>query len=75
MFDNSVDALLHVVRNNGIKDVQTSISCMRNGILHCSVQVSCNDGTGYGIEAYGEEAEALFQEAKKHSKKEWLTIV
>lgn len=74
MFDSSVDAFLHVVRNNGIKDVEASISCMRNGILHCSVQISCDNGAGYGIEAFGEEAQSLFNEARKHSKKEWLTM-
>lgn len=69
LFNSSVDAFLYVVRSGSVRDVQASIGYMRNGIRRCSVQVSCDGGAGYGIEAYGEEAEALFKEASKHSTK------
>ena len=39
---------------------------MRNGVRHCSVQVS-RDNICYDIDAYGERAGELFEMAKKHS--------
>ncbi|AIC15917.1 hypothetical protein [Nitrososphaera viennensis] len=75
MFRSSIDAFLYAVRSgNGVRDVQASIGYMRNGIKRCTVQVSCDGGAGFGIEAYGEEADALFHEAKKYSEKERLAI-
>lgn len=47
---------------------------MRNGLRHCSVQVS-RDNIGYGIEAYGEgKADELFEVAKKHSGRVILAV-
>jgi hypothetical protein len=74
LFNSSVDAFLYIVRSRSVRDVQASIGYMRNGIRRCSVQVSREDGAGYGIEAYGEEVEALFREASKHSKKAYVAM-
>jgi hypothetical protein len=69
-FRSSIDAFmyaLHEVAGNGHQaEVLYSIGYMRNGLRHCSVQVS-RDGIGYGIDAYGEEADQLYEVAKKHS--------
>ncbi len=66
MFANSVDALLYVVgTRRDVRDVQTNLRNLRNGIRHCNVHVLCRDGAEFHIEAYGEEADALFQEARK----------
>jgi hypothetical protein len=35
---------------------------MRNGIEYCFVEVTCSDGTQYGLQAYGEEANQLYKE-------------
>jgi hypothetical protein len=84
LFDSSIDAFLYAVRSggNGAMDVKASIGYMKNGIKRCSVQVSCDgggsssgDGAGYSIEAYGEEAEALYQEAIKYSKREHRLVI
>ncbi|HEX6562541.1 MAG TPA: hypothetical protein VF016_11000 [Nitrososphaera sp.] len=84
MFDSSIDAFFYAIRKSGsAMDVQTSIGYMNNGIKRCSVQVSC-DGDGgssssggacYSIVAYGQEADALYQEAIKYSKKERRVII
>ncbi len=42
-----------------------NISHMRNGIEYCSVEVSCDDGSQYGIQAYGDEAIDLYKEIYK----------
>lgn len=76
-FRNSIDAFmyaLHEVAANGHQaEVLCSIGYMRNGLRHCSVQMS-RDNIGYGIEAYGEEADELFEVAKKHSGRVILAV-
>jgi hypothetical protein len=37
---------------------------MRNGIEYCFVEVTCDDGAQYGLQAYGEEAKRLYNEVK-----------
>jgi hypothetical protein len=37
---------------------------MINGIEYCAVEITCDDATQYGIQAYGEEAMSF---TKKHS--------
>lgn len=85
LFDSSIDAFFYAIRKSGsAMDVQTSIGYMNNGIKRCSVQVSCDGdaagssssgGACYSIVAYGQEADALYQEAIKYSKKERRVIM
>jgi hypothetical protein len=42
-----------------------NISHMRNGIEYCSVEVTCDNGSQYGIQAYGDEAIDLYKEIHK----------
>ena len=42
-----------------------NISYMRNGVEYCSVEVTCDDGSQYGIQAYGDEAIDLYKEIHK----------
>jgi hypothetical protein len=42
-----------------------NISYMRNGIEYCSVEVTCENGSQYGIQAYGDEAIDLYKEIHK----------
>lgn len=54
-------------KNANIVDCQITktsqhIYYMRNGIEYCFVEVTCNDGTQYGLQAYGEEAKELYNE-------------
>ena len=39
---------------------------MVNGIEYCAVEITCDDATQYGIQAYGEEAIELHEEALRH---------
>jgi hypothetical protein len=34
-----------------------------NGIEYCAIEITCDDGTQYGIQAHGEEAIELHKEA------------
>jgi hypothetical protein len=69
-FANSIDALLHAVRSRGdMREVHANLRQLRNGVRHCNVQVFCKDGVEFHIEAYGEEADALYQEVRKQSEK------
>lgn len=38
---------------------------MKNGIEYYFVEVTCKDGIQYGIQAFGEEAVALYNETMK----------
>src|SRR5215204_6341596 len=44
-----------------------NISYMRNGIEYCSVEVTCDNGSQYTIQAYGDEAMDLYKEIYKSS--------
>ena len=48
-----------------ITKTSSEISYMRNGIEYCFVEVTCSDGTQYGLQAYGEEAKELYKEANR----------
>lgn len=54
--------------NNNIVNCQITktskdIFYMRNGIEYYFIEVTCSDGTQYGLQAYGEEAKELYREA------------
>jgi hypothetical protein len=49
-----------------ITKMSDKISYLTNGLKYYFVEVSCNDGIQYGIQAYGEEAEDLYKEAHKY---------
>jgi hypothetical protein len=62
------DGKVNDERENGIANCQITkaskdIFCMRNGIEYCFIEVTCSDGTQYGLQAYGEEAKELYREA------------
>ena len=48
-----------------ITKTSNEISYMRNGIEYCFVEVTCSDGTQYGLQAYGQEANQLYKEANR----------
>jgi hypothetical protein len=77
MYRNSVDAFVQltsarqgssiVTATAVITEISAKIGYLKNGIRHCSVQVAFASGDEYRIEALGEEAEALYREAKEQS--------
>jgi hypothetical protein len=46
------------------------ISYTQDGIEYCFVEISCSDGIQYGIQAFGDEAIALYLEANRYLKSE-----
>lgn len=50
-----------------MSQISSSMARMQNGIMRCVVQVVCNCGEEYRIEAYGEEAEELYRMAREQS--------
>jgi hypothetical protein len=75
MFQDSIDAFMLVLnergtdqsRHSSVKEVFVQKGYLKNGIRHCSVQINCNDGAGYGVDAFGDEAEKLYMVAKRYS--------
>jgi hypothetical protein len=50
-----------------ITKLSHSASRLEYGIEYCLVEVTCDDGKQYGIQAFGREAEQLHKEALKRS--------
>jgi hypothetical protein len=50
-----------------ITKLSHSVSHLKNGIEYCLVEVTCDDGEQYGIQAFGGEAVQLHNEALKQS--------
>lgn len=77
MYRDSVDAFVQLTSarqgssiataTTVITEISAKIGYLKNGIRHCSVQVAFASGDEYRIEALGEEAEALYREAKEQS--------
>ena len=51
--------------NCQITKTSKDILYMRNEIEYCFVEVTCSNGTQYGLQAYGEEAKELYREAHR----------
>jgi hypothetical protein len=71
VYRNSVDALNELldghVSESSVDSITPTIGLMKNGIIYCIVQIILSGGEEYRIEAYGEEGEQLWKEAKKQS--------
>jgi hypothetical protein len=53
-------------RENGkITRHHEKLRTLDNGVEHYFVEVTCNSGIQYGLQAYGEEAVSLFKETMK----------
>lgn len=75
MFRDSIDAFMFVFNERGsdpsrkgsVSEISVQMGYLKNGLRHCSVQIICNDGAGYGVDAFGNEAEVLYVVAKNYS--------
>ena len=52
--------------NRRITKIPQNITHMINGIEYCAVEITCDDGTQYGIQAYGQEAIDLHKESLRY---------
>lgn len=50
-----------------ITKLSRSVDYLENGIEYCHIEVTCEDGEQYGIQAFGEEAVELHNAALKLS--------
>ena len=55
-----------------ITKISQNISHLSNGIEYCLIEITCDDGIQYGIQAYRDEAVKLHKEALKHYKQHLL---
>ena len=61
--DASKRLLTLCTRENGkITRYPQRLRILDNGVEHYFVEVTCEDGIQYGLQAYGEEAIALYKE-------------
>jgi hypothetical protein len=77
MAQDSIDALQKLlIYNNNKEKVGFNTTCYitkrpqkisytKDGIEYCFVEVTCSDGIQYGIQAFGDEAIALYIEANR----------
>src|ERR671924_575664 len=49
-----------------ITKISQNISHLSNGIEYCLIEITCDDGIQYGIQACGDEAIELHKEALKY---------
>jgi hypothetical protein len=64
--DASKRLLTLCTRANGkITRYPERLRILENGVEHYFVEVTCEDGLQYGLQAYGEEAIALYKETMK----------
>jgi len=70
---NSIEALRDLVSTYSITEITANLSHLINGVEFSFVEVTCNDGMQYGLQAYGKEAIELnriaYQEILKTSYK------
>ena len=76
-YSSSIHALKHLLPISStssykchISKVSENISHLVNGVEYSFVEVTCNDGIQYSLQAYGEEAIELHKEALRYSSKE-----
>lgn len=55
-YGSSIEALDDLLTSNHVTDIPTSLSHLTNGIEYSFVEVTCSDGSQYGLQAYGNEA-------------------
>jgi hypothetical protein len=77
MTQGSIDALQKLlISSNNEENVRCNTAChitkrpqrisyTRDGIEYCFVEITCSDGIQYGIQAFGDEAIALYIEANR----------
>ena len=64
--DASKRLLTLCTRENGkITRYPQMLRILDNGVEHYFVEVTCDDGIQYGLQAYGKEAIALYKETMK----------
>jgi hypothetical protein len=64
-YSNSIEALYDLLNSYSIVYISIHLSRLANGIEYSFVEVTCDNGTQYGIQAYANEALELNRVANK----------
>ena len=76
-YKNSIDALKELLlfpsklshRSCSITKIPHNVTNLSNGLDYCLVELTCDNGIKYGIQAYGDEAVELHKEALKQQQR------
>jgi hypothetical protein len=74
-YGSSIDAFYSVINSRRIVGVSTSLSQLANGIQYSFVEITCSDGSQYGLQAYGKEAAELNRVAVERNPKNQIPSV
>lgn len=69
VYGGSIEALHDLLSSRRVTEMSANLSQLRNGIEYVFVEITCEDGRQYGLQAYGKEASELHREALKISEK------
>jgi hypothetical protein len=64
-YSNSIEALYDLLNSYSITHISTHLSHLANGVEYSFVEVTSDNGTQYGIQAYAKEALELNRVANK----------
>ena len=69
-YASSIQALHDLLRSCHITEISASLSHLSNGVEYSFVEITCDDGIQYGLQAYGKEALELNRIAHENISKE-----
>jgi hypothetical protein len=69
VYGSSVEALHDLLSSHRVTEISTDLCQLTNGIEYVFVEITCDDGSQYGLQAYGKEAIDLHRRALEISKK------
>jgi hypothetical protein len=72
-YGSSIDALDDLLTTSHVTNISASLSHLTNGMEYSFVEVTCSDGSQYGLQAYGNEALDLNRMALENVPKSQLT--
>ena len=69
-YASSIEALGDLLSSCHITEISASLSHLSNGVEYSFVEITCDDGIQYGLQAYGKEALELNRIAHENISKE-----
>jgi hypothetical protein len=69
-YASSIEALQDLLTSCHITEISASLSHLSNGVEYSFVEITCDDGVQYGLQAYGKEALELNRIAHENISKE-----
>jgi len=69
-YASSIEALHDLLSSCHITEISASLSHLSNGVEYSFVEITCDDGVQYGLQAYGKEALELNRIAHENISKE-----